>query len=173
MKKIFFVIYVFLLSMPIFAQVDAGLKGLLSPGGDIKFPMSIKETSKKLNCKAIIIADSIMGDDCQWELKSGILLATQQDFDNTFNFLNITSDSNKEIAGLPYGLVLRKSTLGECVNKFKAYKPKKTKLTSIEDKSTSYNLLFKKGKVYVLLSFDNKNKLSEMRVSAFDPYAAG
>jgi hypothetical protein len=173
MTKIFFTLCIFLLSTPIFAQIDAGLKGLLTPTGEIKFPLSIKEASKKLNSKAIIITDTIMGDRCQWELKSGLVLATQQDFDNTFNFLNLTTDSNNEIAGLPYGLILHKSTLTECVTKFKAYKPKKTKFNSIEDESVANTLLFKKGKIYVLLSFNNKNKLSEMRVSSFDPNAAG
>ncbi len=172
MKKIFATLFGLFYVISIFAQTDAGLKGLLTPTGEVKFPMSIKEVSKKLNSKAIIIVDTTMGDRCKWELKTGLIVDTQQDDDNTLNFLYFQSNSNKVITGLPYNLSLHKSTLVECVTQFKAYKPKKTKLSATEG-DISYTLLFKKGKNYVLLSFDKNNKLADMRVSAFDPNAAG
>ncbi|GGE53827.1 hypothetical protein EV200_102479 [Pedobacter psychrotolerans] len=73
------------------------------------------------------------------------------------------------ISGLPFNLVLNKTTIDEAMAKFKKYNVKKSKLSDGSFYSNGTKLLFKKGSHYITLSYNDQNLLKSLSIMRFIP----
>jgi len=108
-------------------------------------------------------------------MKTGLELYCGLGKDNAVNEMFFAASDNKSLVveGLPFGLVLNKSTLQDSKTRFTKYNAKTQKLGADSEFPDGSKLVFKKGKHYATLFFDNKNLLKSLGLTPtlIDPAA--
>ncbi|WP_414846735.1 hypothetical protein [Chryseobacterium sp. IT-36CA2] len=177
MKPFTFIVTVFLLvlSVTAFSQKTAALNSLLDKNSEFVFPQTTDKISKALNIKTVFYEDANEEKYAKWPMKTGLELYCSLEKDNTVNEMFFTTSDNKSLVveGLPFGLILNKSTLQDSKNRFSKYHAKTQKLGADSEFPGGSKLVFKKGKHYATLLFDNKNLLKSLGLTTvlIDPAA--
>lgn len=155
------------LSLTAFSQKTAGLNSLLDKNTEFIFPQTPNKISKALHTETIFYEDANEEKYAKWITKSGLELYSGLGKNNAINemFFDIPDDQSQTIAGLPYNLVLNKTTLEEAMMKFKKFGAKVNKLRADSEFSGGSELIFKSGKHYSTLSFDDKNLLKSLKIT--------
>ena len=174
--KAFTVIIIFqLVTLVASAQKDAGLNILLNKNSEFIFPQTPDKISAILNTKTVFYEDANEEQYAKWLTKSGLELYCSLGKDKRINemFFNIPDDKFLVISGLPFNLIMNKTTVQQGVIKFSNYKVKKEKLGEDSLFSGGAKLTFKKEKHYVTLLFDQKNLLKSLSITTdlIDPAA--
>lgn len=176
-KSFTFIVTAFLLvlSTTAFSQKTAGLNSLLDKNSEFVFPQTTDKISKALNVKTIFYEDANEEKYAKWPMKTGLELYCSLGKDNTVNEMFFATSDNKSLVveGLPFGLVLNKSTLQDSKIRFSKYNPKTQKLGADSEFPGGSKLVFKKGKHYATLLFDSKNLLKSLGLTPtlIDPAA--
>jgi hypothetical protein len=176
-KPFTFIVTVFLLvlSVTAFSQKTAALNSLLDKNSEFVFPQTADKISKALNVKTVFYEDANEEKYAKWLMNTGLELYCSLGKDNTVNEMFFITSDNKPLVveGLPFGLILNKSTLQDSKNKFSKYHAKTQKLGADSEFSGGSKLVFKKGKHYATLFFDNKNLLKSLGLTTelIDPAA--
>ncbi|SIP95504.1 hypothetical protein [Chryseobacterium sp. RU33C] len=162
-------------SVTVFSQKTAALGSLLDRNSEFIFPQAPDKISKALNVKAIFYEDANEEKYAKWPIKTGLELYCSLGKDNTVNEMFFVASDNKPVIveGLPFGLVLNKSTLQDSKTKFSKYNAKTQKLAADSEFPDGSKLVFKKGKHYATLFFDSKNLLKSLGLTEemIDPAA--
>lgn len=147
-----------------FSQKTASLNSLLDKNSEFVFPQTADKISKTLNVKTVFYEDANEEKYAKWPMKTGLELYCSMGKDNAVNEMFFTTSDNKTlvIEGLPFGLILNKSTLQDSKTKFSKYNPKTQKLGADSEFPGGSKLVFKKGKHYATLLFDGKNLLKSL-----------
>lgn len=155
-----------------FAQKNAGLNTLLDKNAEFILPQTTDKISAALRTKAIITDNENDGERyAEWITSSGLGVYTNIGDKKTVNdiWFSIPDDRNIIISGLPFNLVLNKTTIDEAMAKFKKYNVKKSKFSDGSFYSNGTKLLFKKGRHYVTLSYNDQNLLKSLSIMRFIP----
>ncbi|GAA4181181.1 MULTISPECIES: hypothetical protein [Sphingobacterium] len=150
-----------LLTMSVFSQNHAGIKSLLNKDSEFIFPQTVQKIEAALNAKTVYYEDANEEKYAKWLTNSGLELYTSLGKGNTINeiFFDIPEDQALVVEGLPFNLVMNKTTLKESAAKFSKYAAKTQKMEEGSTFPGGSKLTFKKGKHYATLIFDNKNLL--------------
>lgn len=163
------------LNMTVFSQKTAALNALLDKNSEFVFPQTTDKISKALNVKTIFYEDANEEKYAKWPMKTGLELYCSLGKDNTVNEMFFATSDNKSLVveGLPFGLVLNKSTLQDSKTRFSRYNPKTQRLRADSEFPGGSKLVFKKGKHYATLLFDSKNLLKSLGLTPtlIDPAA--
>ncbi|WP_431609339.1 hypothetical protein [Chryseobacterium sp. 'Rf worker isolate 10'] len=176
-KRFTFMVTIFFLvvSSTIFSQKTATLNSLLDKNSEFVFPQTTDKISKALNVKTVFYEDANEEKYAKWPTKTGLELYCSLEKDNAVNEMFFSTSDNKPLVveGLPFGLILNKSTLQDSKTKFSKYNAKTQKLASGSEFPGGSKLVFKKGKHYATLLFDSKNLLKSLGLTTelVDPAA--
>ncbi|WP_426478261.1 hypothetical protein ACP3T3_01980 [Chryseobacterium sp. CBSDS_008] len=176
-KSLTFILTVFslLLSVTAFSQKTAALNSLLNKNSEFVFPQTTDKISKALNVKTVFYEDANGEKYAKWPMNTGLELYCSLGKDNLVNEMFFTASDNKPviIEGLPFGLIMNKSTLQDSKTKFSKYNAKTQKLSSGSEFPGGSKLVFKRGKHYATLFFDSKNLLKSLSLTTelIDPAA--
>lgn len=176
-KSLTFILTLFfqLVSITAFSQKTAALNSLLDKNTEFIFPQTPDKISKALNTKPVFYEDANEEKYVKWPTKTGLELYCSLGKNNTVDEMFFTISDNKPVVveGLPFGLILNKSTLQDSKTKFSKYKAKTQKLGADSEFPGGSKLIFKKGKHYATLLFDNKNLLKSLGLTTelIDPAA--
>ncbi|MBB6329774.1 hypothetical protein HNP24_000724 [Chryseobacterium sediminis] len=176
-KSLTFILTLFfqLFSITAFSQKTAALNSLLDKNTEFIFPQTPDKISKALNTKPVFYEDANEEKYVKWPTKTGLELYCSLGKNNTVDEMFFTISDNKPVVveGLPFGLILNKSTLQDSKTKFSKYKAKTQKLGADSEFPGGSKLIFKKGKHYATLLFDNKNLLKSLGLTTelIDPAA--
>ncbi|SMO38555.1 hypothetical protein SAMN06265171_101431 [Chryseobacterium rhizoplanae] len=176
-KPFTFILILFfqLVSINAFSQKTAVLNSLLDKNSEFIFPQTPDKISKALNIKTVFYEDANEEKYAKWPMKTGLELYCSLGKDNAVNEMFFVTSDNKPVVieGLPFGLIMNKSTLQDSKTKFSKYNAKTQKLGAGSEFPGGSNLIFKKGKHYATLFFDNKNLLKSLRLTTelIDPAA--
>ena len=173
-KKVFSLIVTFLfLTLNAFSQGNAGLKSLLDKNSEFIFPQTVNSITQALNVKPVILKNADDEEYVEWHTRSGLVLSCAHKPKAIQNiYFEIPDDASLIIDGLPFGLVMNKTTLKECLYKFRKY--------GIKDQSKyggrfsgGSRIYFKKGDHYATLFFDGNHllKLLNLETNLVDPAA--
>lgn len=148
-------------SLTVFSQKAEGLSSLLDKNAEFIFPQTTDKVAKVLHTETVFYGDANEEKYAKWLTKSGLELYCSLGKNNVINemFFDIPDDKVIIVEGLPFGLVMNKTTLEESKTKFGKYGAKVQKLGDDSSFSGGAKLIFKKGKYYTTLLFDNKNLL--------------
>ncbi|UHO40583.1 hypothetical protein H5J24_11850 [Chryseobacterium capnotolerans] len=164
-----------LLSISAFSQKTAALNSLLNKKSEFIFPQTPDTMSKALNTKTIFYEDANGEKYAKWPTKSGLELYSGLGKNNIINemFFDISEHNALVIGGLPYGLIMNKTTLDEAKIQFKKNRVKVQKLGADSEFSGGSKLVFKNEKHFTTLFFDNKNLLKSLSITTelIDPAA--
>ncbi len=157
-------LFFLVLNVTAFSQKTAALNSLLDKNSEFVFPQTPDKISKALNVKTVFYEDANGEKYAKWPMKTGLELYCGLEKDNTVNEIFFATADNKSLVveGLPFGLVLNKSTLQDSKNKFSKYHAKTQKLGADSEFPGGSKLVFKKGKHYATLFFDSKNLLKSL-----------
>lgn len=162
-------------SSAVFSQKTATLNSLLDKNSEFVFPQTTDKISKALNVKTVFYEDANEEKYAKWPMKTGLELYCSLGKDNAVNemFFSISDNKPLVVEGLPFGLILNKSTLQDSKTKFSKYNAKTQKLASDSEFPGGSKLVFKKGKHYATLLFDSKNLLKSLGLTTelVDPAA--
>lgn len=160
MVTLFFLV----LSATVFSQKTAALGSLLNKNSEFIFPQTPDKISKALNVKTVFYEDANGEKYAKWPMKTGLELYCSLGNDNSINEMFFATSDNKSLVveGLPFGLVLNKSTLQDSKTKFGKYNVKIQKSGADSEFPGGSKLVFKKGKHYTALLFDGKNMLKSI-----------
>lgn len=149
------------MSVPAFSQKAEGLHSLLDKNSEFIFPQTTDKVSKALHAETVFYGDANDEKYAKWLTKSGLELYCSLGQNDVINemFFDIPDDKVIIVEGLPFGLAMNKTTLQESKTKFSKYDAKVQKLGDDSSFSGGSKLIFKKGKYYTTLFFDNKNLL--------------
>ncbi|BAP31225.1 uncharacterized protein CHSO_2188 [Chryseobacterium sp. StRB126] len=163
------------LSCTAFSQKSAALNSLLDKNSEFAFPQTTDKISKALNAKAVFYEDANGEKYAKWLTKSGLELYTDLGKNNVINemFFDIPDHKPVIVSGLPYGLIMNKTTLESAKLQFKKYDAKAQKLGAGSEFPEGTQLIFKRGKHFTTLLFDNKNLLKSIGITTelVDPAA--
>lgn len=159
-----------------FAQKNAGLGTLLNKNAEFIFPQTTEKISHALNVKAVVTENENDGaQNVEWITKSGLGVYTTIGDQKAINeiWFSVPDDKFLIVSGLPYNLILNKTTVQETLAKFNKYKVKKTKPNLYGTLEGGTKLEVKIGARYVTLFFDSKNVLNSLYIlrSFIDPAA--
>jgi len=159
-----------------FAQKSAELGALLNKNAEFIFPQTTEKIAAVLGVKTIIRNNENDGERyAEWITPSGLGVYTNVDYKNTVKeiWFSIPDDKFLIVSGLPYNLILNKTTVQETLVKFSKYKVKKTKPNLYSTLEGGTKLEAKIGERYVTLFFDSKNVLNSIYIlrSFIDPAA--
>ncbi|MEJ5048472.1 hypothetical protein WH221_01475 [Chryseobacterium culicis] len=168
-------LFFLVVSVSVFSQKTATLNSLLDKNSEFIFPQTPDKISKALNVKTVFYEDANEEKYAKWPMKTGLELYCSLGKDNIVNEMFFTTSDNKPlvIEGLPFGLILNKSTLQDSKTKFSKYNAKAQKLGADSEFPGGSKLVFKKGKHYTTLLFDSKNLLKSLSLTTalIDPAA--
>ncbi|WP_347217132.1 hypothetical protein [Chryseobacterium sp.] len=155
------------LSLTAFAQQTANLNSLLDKNAEFIFPQTPDKISKALHAETVFYEDANEEKYAKWLTKSGLELYTGLGKNNAVNemFFEILDHKEVMISGLPYGLVLNKTTLENAKVQFKKNGAKVQKLGADSEFPEGTKLVFKKEKHFTTLFFDGKNLLKSLRIT--------
>ncbi|SHL10875.1 hypothetical protein SAMN05444407_102270 [Chryseobacterium contaminans] len=163
------------LSLTAFSQKKADLNSLLDKNTEFIFPQTPDKISKALQVQTVFYEDANEEKYAKWLTKSGLELYAGLGKNNVINemFFEIPDDKVVIVGGLPYNLVLNKTTLEEAKVKFKKFGAKIKKLRTDSEFAGGSELIFKSGKHYLTLTFDGKNLLKILGITTdlIDPAA--
>ncbi|MGE8555472.1 MAG: hypothetical protein ACN6OB_16255 [Chryseobacterium jejuense] len=163
------------LSCTAFSQESAALNSLLDKNSEFIFPQTTDKISKALNAKAVFYEDANGEKYAKWLTKSGLELYTALGGNNGIDemFFDIPDHKPLIVDGLPYGLVMNKTTLENAKLQFKKYDAKAQKLDDGSEFPEGTQLIFKRGNHFTTLLFDNKNLLKSIGITTelVDPVA--
>ncbi|MBO9691617.1 hypothetical protein [Chryseobacterium sp.] len=169
MKSFPFIITVFflVLSINVFSQKTAALNSLLDRNSEFIFPQTADKISRALNIKPVFYEDANEEKYVKWPMKTGLEMYSSLGKDNTVNEMFFVTSDNKPLVveGLPFGLIMNKSTLQDCKTKFSKYGAKTQKMGTGSEFPGGSKLIFKKGKHYATLQFDSKNLLKSLSLT--------
>ncbi|MDW9379681.1 hypothetical protein [Chryseobacterium sp. JV558] len=169
------IIFFQLVSITAFSQKTAVLNPLLDKNSEFIFPQTPDKISKALNMKPVFYEDANEEKYAKWPTKTGLELYCSLGKSNAVNEMFFIISDNKPVVveGLPFGLIMNKSTLQDSKTKFSKYNAKTQKLGSDSEFPGGSKLIFKKGKHYATLFFDNKNLLKSLALTTelVDPAA--
>lgn len=173
---IFILIFFFqLVSITAFSQKTAVLNSLLDKNSEFIFPQTPDKISKALNMKPVFYEDANEEKYAKWPTKTGLELYCGLGKNNVIDEMFFTISDNKPVVieGLPFGLIMNKTTLQDSKTKFSKYNAKTQKLGANSEFPGGSKLIFKKGKHYATLFFDNKNLLKFLGLTTelIDPAA--
>ncbi|SHG28767.1 hypothetical protein SAMN02787073_3902 [Chryseobacterium vrystaatense] len=164
-----------LLSLTAFAQKNAGLNSLLDKNSEFIFPQTPDKISSVLKTKTQYYEDANEEKYAKWVQPSGLELYCSLGENNNINEMSfeITDDHFVIVDGLPFGLVINKTTLKESAAKFSKYGGSTEKLGRGTEYEGGAKLTFKKGKHYAILIFDSKDLLKSLYLTTqrIDPAA--
>lgn len=164
-----------LLSLTAFSQKTAGLNSLLDRNSEFIFPQTPDKISNALKTKTIFYEDANEEKYVKWITKSGLELYSSLGAKNAINEMSfdIADHQSVIVEGLPFGLVMNKTTLQESTAKFSKYGATTEKLGQGTEFPGGSKLTFKKGKHYTYLFFDSKNLLKSLYLTTqlIDPAA--
>ncbi|AZA83288.1 hypothetical protein C1637_23865 [Chryseobacterium lactis] len=164
-----------LLSVTAFSQKTADLHSLLNKNSEFIFPQTPDKISKALHAKTIFYEDANDEKYAKWITATGLELYCSLGKNNVINEMSFDVPDHKVLAieGLPYGLVLNKTTLQQAKTTFSKYNTKTQKLGDDSEFSGGSKLVFKKGNHYTILLFDAKNLLKSIGITTelVDPAA--
>lgn len=160
-------VFLQLISFTAFSQQNADLNSLLDKNSEFIFPQTTDKISKALQTETVLYEDANEEKYAKWITKSGLGLYSGIGKDNMINemFFEIPDGKTLIVGGLPYGLVVNKTTLGEADAKFKKFGGKVQKLSADSEFPGGSELMFKRGKHYSSLFFDDKNILKSLRIT--------
>lgn len=176
-KPFNFIVTLFFLALSVtaFSQKTAALNSLLDKNSEFIFPQTPDKISKALNVKTVFYEDANEEKYAKWPMKTGLELYCGLGKDNAVNEMFFAASDNKSLVveGLLFGLVLNKSTLQDSKTRFTKYNAKTQKLGAASEFPGGSKLVFKKGKHYATLFFDNKNLLKSLGLTPtlIDPAA--
>ena len=136
-----------------FAQKNAGLKTLLNKNAEFIFPQTPDKISAILGVKTVFYEDANDQPYAKWLTKSGLELycSLWEDKSITEMFFIIANDQPIEVEGLPFNLVMNRTTPQQSALKFSRYKIKKEKLDEDGEYPGGIRLVFKKGDRFITL----------------------
>ncbi len=154
-------LFFLLLGINTFAQNKAGLEALLNKNSEFVFPQTTQKIERALHTKTIYYEDANDEKYAKWLTNSGLELYAGIGKNNSINeiFFDIPDDKSLVIAGLPFNLILNKTTLKESKVKFNKYTAKTQKMDDGSTFPGGTKLTFKTGKHYATLIFDSNNLL--------------
>ncbi|MFS4428621.1 hypothetical protein [Chryseobacterium sp. S90] len=172
----FILIFFFqLVSITAFSQKTAVLNSLLDKNSEFIFPQTPDKISKALNMKPVFYEDANEEKYAKWPTKTGLELYCGLGKNTVIDEMFFTISDNKPVVieGLPFGLIMNKTTLQDSKTKFSKYNAKTQKLGADSEFPGGSKLIFKKGKHYATLFFDNKNLLKSLGLTTelIDPAA--
>jgi len=174
-KAIVAVIFLQFLALVVFAQKNSGLGALLNKKSEFIFPQTADKVSAALNVKAVFYEDANEEKYAKWLCNTGLELYCTLGENKRIDDMSfdIAEDKFVVVSGLPYNLTMNKSTVEQCVAKFKNSKIKKEKLGDDSSFSGGTKLTFKQEKHYVTLLFDQENLLKFLSITPdlIDPAA--
>ncbi|MDN3693589.1 hypothetical protein QWZ06_15485 [Chryseobacterium tructae] len=155
------------MSFTAFSQKTADLNSLLDKNSEFIFPQTTDKISKALHTETVFYEDANDEKYAKWITKSGLGLYSGLGKNNAVNemFFEVPDGQSLIVGGLPYGLVMNKTTLEEAKAKFKKYGAKAQKLGDDSEFPEGSELVFKRGKHYSTLFFDDKNLLKSLRIT--------
>ncbi|WP_160139600.1 hypothetical protein [Chryseobacterium sp. c4a] len=155
------------ISFTAFSQKKVDLNSLLDKNSEFIFPQTTDKISKALHTETVFYEDANEEKYAKWITEAGLGLYSGLGKNNTINemFFEIPDGQPLIIEGLPYSLVLNKTTLEEAKAKFKKYGAKVQKLDNNSEFPGGSELIFKREKHYSTLFFDNKNLLKSLRIT--------
>lgn len=150
-----------------FAQQNAELNTLLNKNQEFIFPQTPKKISAILGVKTVFYEDANEQPYAKWLSKSGLELYCSLKEDRTIDemFFIIKDDRPIVVEGLPFNLVMNRTTLQQSMLKFSKYKIKKEKLDECYEYPGGTRLFFKKGDRFITLLFDSKNLLKFLSIT--------
>ncbi|QDW24679.1 hypothetical protein FFJ24_007560 [Pedobacter sp. KBS0701] len=150
-----------------FAQKNAGLKTLLNKNSEFIFPQTPDKISAILGVKTVFYEDANEQPYAKWQTTSGLELycSLGEDKSITEMFFNIADDQPIEVEGMPFNLVMNKTTPQQSALKFSRYKIKKEKLDEDGEYPGGIRLFFKKDDHFITLLFDKKNLLKFLSIT--------
>jgi hypothetical protein len=156
-----------LLALFSFAQKNAGLKALLTNNSEFIFPQTPDKISAILGVKTVFYEDANEQPYAKWLTKSGLELycSLGEDKSITEMFFIVAEDQPVEIEGLPFNLVMNRTSPQQSTLKFSRYKIKKEKLDEDSQYPGGIRLFFKKGERFITLLFDRKNLLKFLSIT--------
>lgn len=156
-----------LLSLTAFAQKTAGLNSLLDKNTEFVFPQTPDRISKALNTKTIFYEDANGEKYAKWPTKSGLELYSGLGKNSVINemYFDVSDHKVMVIGGLPYGLVMNKTTLDGAKTQFKKNGAKVQKLGADSEFPGGSQLVFKKEKHFTTLLFDAENLLRALSIT--------
>ena len=156
-----------LLALFSFAQKNAGLKTLLNKNSEFIFPQTADKISAILGVKTVFYEDANEEPYAKWLTTSGLELycSLGEDKSITEMFFIIADDQPIEVEGLPFNLVMNRTTPQQSALKFSRYKIKKEKLDEDGEYPGGIRLFFKKGDRFITLLFDRKNLLKFLSIT--------
>ncbi|AZB07623.1 hypothetical protein EG344_01565 [Chryseobacterium sp. G0162] len=163
------------LSVTAFSQKTADLNSLLDKNSGFVFPQTPDKISKALHVETVFYEDANEEKYAKWLTKSGLELYSSLGKNNVINemFFDVSDNKDLVISGLPYGLVMNKTTLEKAKVQFKKNDAKIQKLGPDSEFPGGAKLIFKNGKHFTTLFFDDKNLLKSIRITTelVDPAA--
>jgi hypothetical protein len=164
-----------LISLTAFSQKTADLNSLLNKNSEFVFPQTPDKISKVLHAETVFYEDANEEKYAKWLTASGLELYCSLGKNNMINemFFDIPEDKFLIVEGLPFGLVMNKTTLQEAKIKYGKYGAKVQKLGADSEFSEGSRMTFKKGTHYATLLFDSKDllKFLGMTKELIDPAA--
>ena len=153
--------FLLLLTFSAFSQNTAGINSLLDKNSEFIFPQTVQKIEAALNTKTVYYEDANEEKYAKWLTKSGLELYTSLGKNNAINeiFFDIPEDKPLIVAGLPFNLVMNKTTLEESKAKFNEYTVKIQRMEEGNTFPRGSKLTFKRGKHYATLTFDSNNLL--------------
>lgn len=150
-----------------FAQQNAGLKTLLDKKQEFIFPQTPEKISAILGVKTVFYEDANEEPYASWLAKSGLELYCSLKEDKSIDemFFNIKDDRTIVVEGLPFNLVMNRTTPQQIMLKFSRYKIMKEKLDEDAEYAGGIRLFFKKGDRFITLLFDRKNLLKFLSIT--------
>ncbi|RLJ80813.1 hypothetical protein [Pedobacter alluvionis] len=150
-----------------FAQKNAGLKALLNKNAEFIFPQTPDKISAILGVKTIFYEDANEQPYAKWLTRSGLELYCSLGDDKSIEemFFIIPEDQPIEVEGLPFNLVMNRTTPQQSTLKFSRYKIKKEKLGEDGEYPGGMKLFFKRGDRFITLLFDRKNLLKFLSIT--------
>ena len=117
--------------------------------------------------KAVFYEDANDDAYAKWLTKSGLELYCNLKEDKTITemFFIVADDQPIEVAGLPFNLVMNKTSPQESMLKFSKYKIRKEKLGEGSLYPRGLKLYFKKSDRFITLLFDRKNLLKSLSIT--------
>jgi len=156
-----------LLALFSFAQKNAGLNTLLNKNQEFIFPQTPEKISAILGVKTVFYEDANEQPYAKWLSQSGLELycSLREDKSITEMFFIVADDQPVEVEGLPFNLVMNRTTPQQSILKFSRYKIKKEKLDEDGEYPGGMRLYFKKGDRFITLLFDRKNRLKFLSIT--------
>lgn len=155
------------LSLAAFAQKSAALNSLLDKNTEFIFPQTPDKISKAVNAKTVLYEDANGEKYAKWLTASGLELYSGLGKNNNINemFFEISEGKDEIINGLPYGLSINKTTLDDAKLQFRKYGAKVQRLSADSEFPGGAKLIFRKGKHFTTLAFNDKNLLRSIRIT--------